>query len=77
MGGAKRWGESGGPLESLAKETGASPYQLVLAWHLNQREYIIPIPGASITTSIEDSAKAATLTLDSGTLETLRQALKD
>jgi aryl-alcohol dehydrogenase-like predicted oxidoreductase len=48
---------------AVAEEVGASVYQVTLAWHLAQADVVIPIPGASRASSIQDSAAAADLTL--------------
>ena len=47
----------------VAEELGVSVYQVTLAWHLAQSEVVVPIPGASRPSSIEDSAAAADLQL--------------
>ncbi|MGY1804022.1 aldo/keto reductase [Blastococcus sp. SYSU D00922] len=47
----------------VADELGVSVYQVTLAWHLAQAEVVIPIPGASRASSIQDSAAAADLQL--------------
>ena len=48
---------------AVAEEVGASVYQVTLAWHLAQADVVIPIPGASRASSIQDSAAAADLEL--------------
>ena len=50
-------------LAKLAKEKGVSPQRLVLAWMLAKSPCIVPIPGASRISSIEDSVGAADLDL--------------
>ncbi len=45
-------------LNRLAGEYGVSPYAIALAWLLAKGEHILPIPGASKPSSIEDSLKA-------------------
>lgn len=45
-------------LNRLAGEYRVSPYAIALAWLLAKGEYILPIPGASKPSSIEDSLKA-------------------
>jgi aryl-alcohol dehydrogenase-like predicted oxidoreductase len=47
----------------VAGELGVSVYQVTLAWHLAQADVVIPIPGASRASSIQDSAAAADLEL--------------
>ena len=50
-------------LAELGEEKGATPGQLALAWILNKRPYIVPIPGMRSIARLEDNAKAAELTL--------------
>jgi aryl-alcohol dehydrogenase-like predicted oxidoreductase len=47
----------------VADELGASVYRVTLAWHLAQADVVVPIPGASRASSIQDSAAAADLEL--------------
>jgi aryl-alcohol dehydrogenase-like predicted oxidoreductase len=55
----------------VADELGVSVYQVTLAWHLAQADVVIPIPGASRASSIQDSAAAAELTLSDDQLARL------
>ncbi|MCX8048168.1 MAG: aldo/keto reductase [Methylohalobius sp.] len=50
-------------LNQLASRYRTSPYALALAWLLAKGEYILPIPGASKPSSIEDSLKAMEIRL--------------
>jgi aryl-alcohol dehydrogenase-like predicted oxidoreductase len=47
----------------VAEELGVSVYRVTLAWHLAQSDAVVPIPGASRPSSIQDSAAAADLQL--------------
>ncbi|MBW4574851.1 MAG: aldo/keto reductase [Aphanothece sp. CMT-3BRIN-NPC111] len=47
----------------LAKEKSVSVYQIVLAWLRAKSPAIVPIPGASKTSSIEDSVRAVEVKL--------------
>ena len=47
----------------VADELGVSVYRVTLAWHLAQADVVVPIPGASRASSIQDSAAAADLEL--------------
>ena len=47
----------------MAEAKGCSPGQLALAWLLNQREFIAPIPGTKRVSYLEDNAGATELTL--------------
>lgn len=50
-------------LEEMAKEKGAAPAQLALAWVLAQGDFIVPIPGASKVSHLEQNVAAADLAL--------------
>jgi pyridoxine 4-dehydrogenase len=54
----------GGPLAELADETGASPAQLALAWLLHRSEVLLPIPGTSSVSHLEENVAARDLHLD-------------
>jgi aryl-alcohol dehydrogenase-like predicted oxidoreductase len=53
----------GGPLAELAKEHGATPSQLALAWLLHRSPVVLPIPGTSSVAHVEDNIAAAGITL--------------
>jgi aryl-alcohol dehydrogenase-like predicted oxidoreductase len=53
----------GGPLAELAKEHGATPSQLALAWLLHRSPVVLPIPGTSSVAHVEDNVAAAGITL--------------
>jgi aryl-alcohol dehydrogenase-like predicted oxidoreductase len=55
----------------VAAELGVSVYRVTLAWHLAQAAVVVPIPGASRPSSIEDSAAAADLRLSPAQLTRL------
>lgn len=66
LGGISRAGELGErhtAFAEVAAERGVSPQQVTLAWELAKAPVVIPIPGASRPESIQDSARAADLTL--------------
>jgi aryl-alcohol dehydrogenase-like predicted oxidoreductase len=50
-------------LERVAKDKGASPAQIALAWLLAQRPYIVPIPGTTKLHRLEENLGAATVEL--------------
>ncbi|MFI9582361.1 aldo/keto reductase [Streptomyces sp. NPDC052236] len=58
----------------VARERGASPQQVALAWLLAKSPTVIPIPGASRPLSIRDSAAAADLVLSEAELAALETA---
>ncbi|ASU86452.1 oxidoreductase [Nocardiopsis gilva YIM 90087] len=49
----------GGPLDVLAKEVGAAPAQLALAWLLRRSPVMLPIPGTSKVAHVEENIAAA------------------
>ena len=55
---------TGGPLASAAKELGASPGQIALAWLLKKSPLMLPIPGTSSVDHLESNAQSALLHLD-------------
>jgi aryl-alcohol dehydrogenase-like predicted oxidoreductase len=59
----------------VAAELGVSVYRVTLAWHLAQADVVVPIPGASRASSIQDSAAAADLALSPAHLARLNQSL--
>ena len=66
LGGISRAGELGSrfeAFESVARNHHVSPQQVALAWELAQAPVVIPIPGASRPSSIQDSVLAADLIL--------------
>ena len=65
----------GGPLDGIAKEHGASPSQLALAWLLRRSPVMLPIPGTSSTAHVEENTEAARLTLTDAEFEALSKAV--
>lgn len=61
------------PLTQLAQEKGISVYCLILAWLRAKSPQVVPIPGASKPSSIEDSVKAAAVNLSSSDVEQIDQ----
>ncbi|RIV20963.1 oxidoreductase [Alicyclobacillaceae bacterium I2511] len=55
--------KEGGPLESLAKQRGVKPAQLALAWLLKRSPVMLPIPGTSSVTHLEENIEAAEIEL--------------
>lgn len=50
-------------VKRVAERHGAAPSQVALAWLLEQRPYIVPIPGTSKASRMRENLGAATLTL--------------
>ncbi|MET3438790.1 aldo/keto reductase [Sphingomonas sp. 1185] len=61
-------------VKSIAAAHDASAAQVALAWLLAQGDDIVPIPGSKRRVTLEDSMKAADLTLSAGELATLDEA---
>ena len=58
-------------IAKLAQEKNVSVYCIVLAWLRSKSPCILPIPGASKTSSIEDSVKAVDIKLSVAEVETI------
>jgi aryl-alcohol dehydrogenase-like predicted oxidoreductase len=54
---------AGSPLETAARHHGATPGQIALAWLLRRSPVMLPIPGTSRVTHLEQNIGAATITL--------------
>ncbi len=52
-----------GPLSALAKQAGATPAQLALAWLLRRSPVMLPIPGTGSVAHLEENVAAAGLEL--------------
>ena len=65
---------AGTAFHRIAAERGVSPQQIALAWLLARSPAMIPVPGASRPASIQDSARAAELTLSTAELAQLDDA---
>ena len=61
-------------LRDVARELGATPNQVVLAWLLSGRPAIIPIPGASSLDQLDELLAATELRLDEATMARLNDA---
>ena len=61
-------------VKSIAAAHDASAAQVALAWLLAQGDDIVPIPGSKRRVTLEDSMKAAELTLSPDELATLDAA---
>jgi aryl-alcohol dehydrogenase-like predicted oxidoreductase len=58
-----RLAEAHGPLATLAKQTGAAPVQLALAWLLQRSGVMLPIPGTGSAEHLEENVGAALIEL--------------
>jgi len=71
LGGISRAGGLGGGFAEVAERYGVSPQRVCLAWHLSKSPVVIPIPGASRPSTIQDSASAPSLELTAADLALL------
>ncbi|KAI1120736.1 aldo-keto reductase [Nemania abortiva] len=62
-------------LSSIAKEKGATPGQLAIAWLLAQGDDIIPIPGTKRLKYLEENMKSVDITLTKEEESKIRQAV--
>ena len=69
-----RLADGEGPLGEVAARLEASPTQVALAWLLHRSPVMLPIPGTSSVTHLEDNLQAATITLSDEDFETLSRA---
>ena len=53
----------GGPVDDVARATGATPSQVALAWLLARSPVMLPIPGTASVSHLEDNCAAATVQL--------------
>jgi aryl-alcohol dehydrogenase-like predicted oxidoreductase len=60
-----------GPLDNMARQLGATPAQLALAWLLRRSPVMLPIPGTSSVAHLEENLAAATLHLTDEQFEPL------
>jgi pyridoxine 4-dehydrogenase len=68
--------KAGSPLASLAAKRGATPSQLALAWLLRRSPAMLPIPGTSSVSHLEDNVAAAGITLTEDEYAALEAAVK-
>ena len=65
----------GGPLDVAAREHGATPAQLALAWLLRRSPVMLPIPGTSSVAHLEENVGAAGIELSDDAFEALTKAV--
>ena len=64
-----------GLIQSVAKSKQATPAQIVLAWELAQRPFIIPIPGTTNPQRLEENLGAARIELSNEELADINDTL--
>jgi pyridoxine 4-dehydrogenase len=65
---------AGGALDLAARRHGVSPAQLALAWVLQRSPYMLPIPGTSKVSHLEENMKAAGVELSAEEFTELEKA---
>jgi aryl-alcohol dehydrogenase-like predicted oxidoreductase len=73
--GSGGWSKAVLPLTTAAERLGATPNQVALAWLLGRSPVILPIPGTSSVTHLEENVAARDLQLNDQARETLDQLL--
>jgi pyridoxine 4-dehydrogenase len=71
---AGKLAEEGGPVDQIAKDTGATPSQIALAWLLARAQIMLPIPGTSSVRHLEENIAAAKLHLTRDQVDSLTAA---
>ena len=61
-------------LASLGKQKGATPAQVALAWLLAQKPWIVPIPGTTKLSRLEENIGAASVELTADDLRQIEEA---
>lgn len=62
-------------IEELSKEKQATPAQLSLAWMMNKKDYIVPIPGSRKEERLKENAGAADIVLTQKEIAKIDQKL--
>ena len=62
---------AGGPLARAAERLQVQPSQVALAWLLQRSPVMLPIPGTSKVSHLEENTAAGLLELDSETMQAL------
>jgi aryl-alcohol dehydrogenase-like predicted oxidoreductase len=61
-------------LEKIASNKGATPAQIALAWLLAQKPWVVPIPGTTKVSRLEENARAVEVELSAADLKELEEA---
>ncbi|MEU2621626.1 aldo/keto reductase [Streptomyces sp. NPDC007157] len=69
--------EPGRLVDTIAKRYEATPGQVALAWLLARTEVMLPIPGTSRVTHLDENVGAARLTLDPEEVDQLTRAARE
>ncbi|MEU6428876.1 aldo/keto reductase [Microbispora sp. NPDC046973] len=65
----------GGPVARVAKEIGATPAQVALAWLLHRSPVVTPIPGTTSVAHLEENVAARDVRLGDAELATLAEGI--
>jgi pyridoxine 4-dehydrogenase len=68
--------QPGGPLDQVARQTGATTSQVCLAWLLRRSPVMLPIPGTSSIEHLEENCAADALVLSDAQYQELTDARK-
>jgi pyridoxine 4-dehydrogenase len=68
--------QPGGPLDEVAQAHDATPSQIALAWLLARSPIMLPIPGTSKVTHLEENIAAAQVHLDDEEVRALADAVR-
>ncbi len=74
--GSGKLSRNGGPLDTVAREVGATVSQVSLAWLLRRSPVMLPIPGTSSSSHLEENCAAAAVSLTDAQYDTLVDARK-
>ncbi len=66
----------GGPVDAVAKAHGATPSQIALAWLLKRSPAMLPIPGTSQISHLEENLASAQVQLSAGEFAEIDQATR-
>jgi aryl-alcohol dehydrogenase-like predicted oxidoreductase len=69
-----RLAEPGGPIAASAERTGVAPSQVAVAWLLQRSRVVLPIPGTSSVTHLEENVAAASVRLSEDEMTALATA---
>jgi pyridoxine 4-dehydrogenase len=72
---AGRLSSTGGPIDRIAKKSNATPSQVALAWLLWRSPVMLPIPGTSKVSHLEENIAAASLKIDDSEWSNLQRSV--
>jgi aryl-alcohol dehydrogenase-like predicted oxidoreductase len=72
---AGKLAQPGGKLDSIAKRHGATVSQLSIAWLLHRSPVMLPIPGTSKVSHLEENMKAAEVSLSDVEMKEIEEAV--